>query len=123
MKKKLISKHDNYELINNFSKRAICVYSEELLMAKVEFYEITEDFGFHQHPHRQIVYVQEGNFLFVINGKEYPVATGDSLLIEGGLLHGCIPLEIPRRLLDIFTPVRKDFLDNKDDNYVYTSTS
>lgn len=108
--KKIFSNHDEYVKINDFSERAICVYNEDLLMAKVLFNQLTQDYGFHKHEHRQIVFILKGKFLFCIEGKQYHVTAGDSLLIESNLEHGCIPLEVPSVLMDTFNPCRKDFL-------------
>jgi len=56
MDKKTVSKHDEYKKINDFSSRAVCVYNSELLMTKVKFEQLTEDYGFHQHYHSQITH-------------------------------------------------------------------
>lgn len=113
MKSKWRSQQEDYSPISSYSKRAVCVYDEQLMLAKVTFHAKTDDFGFHQHPHRQIVIVEEGEFLFIVDEKEIRLAKGDSLLIEPNLRHGCIPLTIPGQLIDVFTPMRRDFLERE----------
>lgn len=63
----------------------------------------------HSHPHTQITYVVSGKFAFTIDGEEHIVAPGDTLLKTDSVVHGCVCLE-PGVLLDIFTPMREDFV-------------
>lgn len=63
----------------------------------------------HSHPHTQITYVVSGKFAFTIDGQERIVSTGDTLLKTNSVVHGCVCLE-PGVLLDIFTPMREDFV-------------
>lgn len=64
----------------------------------------------HSHPHTQITYVVQGVFSFTIDGETRTVLPGDTLLKEDGVVHGCTCLE-EGILLDIFTPMREDFID------------
>ena len=63
----------------------------------------------HSHPHTQITYVVSGVFSFTIDGEERIVRPGDTMLKEDGVVHGCTCLEAGV-LLDIFTPMREDFV-------------
>jgi quercetin dioxygenase-like cupin family protein len=63
----------------------------------------------HSHPHTQIVYIIEGIFELEIEGRKYTVKKGDSIFIKGGLKHSCLCIE-KGILLDIFTPMRQDFI-------------
>lgn len=63
----------------------------------------------HNHPHTQITYVASGKFEFTIDGEVHTVSKGDMLLKQDGVMHGCTCLE-DGVLIDIFTPMRKDFL-------------
>jgi len=63
----------------------------------------------HSHPHTQITYVVSGRFAFTIDGETREVTAGDTLLKTDGVPHGCACLEAGV-LLDIFTPMREDFL-------------
>ena len=63
----------------------------------------------HNHPHTQITYVASGKFEFTIDGEVHIVSKGDTLLKQDGVMHGCTCLE-DGVLIDIFTPMRKDFL-------------
>ncbi len=63
----------------------------------------------HSHPHTQITYVVRGVFSFTIGGETRTVRQGDTLLKEHGVEHGCTCLE-EGVLLDVFTPMREDFV-------------
>ena len=63
----------------------------------------------HSHPHTQITYVVSGTFAFTIDGETRTVHAGDTMLKEDGVVHGCTCLEAGV-LLDIFTPMREDFV-------------
>lgn len=64
----------------------------------------------HTHPHQQITYVLEGRFEARCAGKTAVLGPGDSMAVPAGALHGVTALE-EGALLDIFTPVRQDFLE------------
>lgn len=63
----------------------------------------------HSHPHTQVTYVVSGVFDFHIDGETRRVAAGDSMFVPGGVAHGCDCLEAGA-ILDIYTPMRDDFL-------------
>lgn len=63
----------------------------------------------HSHPQTQITYVVSGAFSFTIDGENRIVRKGDTMLKEHGVIHGCTCLEAGV-LLDIFTPMREDFV-------------
>ena len=66
--------------------------------------------AFHQHPHEQISYLVSGSIEYEIKGVEKVILhPGDSIYVAPNQEHGCRALK-RSRLLDIFTPVRKDFL-------------
>jgi quercetin dioxygenase-like cupin family protein len=65
----------------------------------------------HSHPHEQTGMVHAGRARLTIGGEERVVEKGDFYCIPGGVPHGdtCIGDE-PFVMLDIFHPVREDFL-------------
>ena len=63
----------------------------------------------HHHPHTQITYVVSGAFEFTVDGVTRTVHKGDTILKEDGVEHGCVCTEAGI-LLDIFTPMREDFV-------------
>ncbi|MDC7238682.1 MAG: cupin domain-containing protein [Sphaerochaetaceae bacterium] len=79
--------------------RKILAYSEDLMCVENYFKEGAIG-AMHNHPHTQITYVVSGEFEFTI---------GDTLLKQDSIMHGCKCLK-EGVLLDIFTPMRKDFV-------------
>lgn len=65
----------------------------------------------HSHPHEQIGMVYSGKAVLRIGDEERIVQQGDFYCIPGNVLHGdtCIGDE-PFIMLDIFYPVREDFV-------------
>ena len=63
----------------------------------------------HSHPHEQMVVVSEGALDFVLDGKMYALKPGDVMHVAGSLEHSAMALDKECRILEIFTPVRKDF--------------
>ena len=63
------------------------------------------------HHHEQIGYIISGSLLVQEEGREDKVVvTGDSYYVEPDVVHGVVALE-ETMLLDIFTPMRKDFVE------------
>ena len=88
--------------------RRVLAYNEGLMCVENTF-EKGAVGKLHSHPHTQITYVVSGVFSFTIDGEERIVRAGDTMLKEDGVVHGCTCLEAGI-LLDIFTPMRKDFV-------------
>lgn len=88
--------------------RRILAYTDGLMCVENTF-ELDAVGALHSHPHTQITYVLSGTFSFEIDGETSVVHAGDTLLKENGVVHGCRCLE-PGKLLDIFAPMREDFL-------------
>ncbi len=88
--------------------RRVLAYSEQLMIVEVSF-ETGGVGSVHTHPHCQNTYVRAGRFRFTIDGEEVEVAEGDTIAFPSGVPHGTLCLE-KGALLDIFTPMRQDFL-------------
>ena len=89
-------------------RRKIEAYNGEMMLVEVNFGEgaVGSD---HSHPHTQISYVLEGEFTYHIEGETRRMVKGDSIVVDGGKLHGCTCVKAGT-LLDIFAPMRKDFV-------------
>lgn len=88
--------------------RRILAYNDSLMCVENTFQKGAVG-KLHHHPHTQITYVVSGEFDFTIGDEHKTVRAGDTLLKEDGVEHGCVCLE-PGVLLDIFNPMREDFL-------------
>ncbi len=102
--------NDDIELedLGNGITRKVLAYSDDLMVVEVNF-EKGAIGALHSHPHEQISYVLEGAFEFNIAGEKKIVRAGDTTYKEPDIEHGAVCLE-KGRLLDIFTPMRKDFV-------------
>ena len=88
--------------------RRILAYNDGLMCVENTF-EKGAVGALHSHPHTQITYVVSGRFQFTIGDTTREVGPGDTMLKQDGVRHGCVCLE-PGILLDIFTPMREDFV-------------
>lgn len=88
--------------------RRILAYTDSVMCVENRF-EKGAVGELHSHPHTQITYVAQGEFSFTISGETRVVKQGDTLLKENGVEHGCVCLK-EGALIDIFTPMRKDFV-------------
>lgn len=70
----------------------------------------------HQHDSEQASYVLEGALKFELEGKEVVVHKGEVLLIPSNVPHSAVALE-DALSLDVFSPIRRDWLA-KDDVYL-----
>ena len=89
-------------------ERKILAYTDELMCVENHFKEGAIG-ALHHHPHTQITYVVSGQFEFTIDGVKKVVNPGDSMLKKDSVPHGCVCLK-EGILLDIFTPMREDFV-------------
>lgn len=64
----------------------------------------------HSHPHEQITLVERGRVQFFIDGQSRIVSAGDVLCFPSQIQHGATMLDEEVVLIDIFTPLREDFL-------------
>ncbi|PWM20415.1 MAG: cupin domain-containing protein [Collinsella tanakaei] len=88
--------------------RRVLAYGKELMCVENTFQKGAVG-ALHSHPHTQITYVVSGRFRFTIGDTTREVGPGDTMLKQDGVVHGCTCLEAGI-LLDIFTPMREDFV-------------
>ena len=89
-------------------QRRVLAYNEQQMIVEVHF-EKGGVGSMHTHPHVQSTYVKSGKFRFTIDGEDVEVAAGDTIAFPPDIPHGTLCLEAGV-LLDIFTPMRKDFI-------------
>ncbi len=63
----------------------------------------------HSHPHEQVAQVLEGRFELEVDGELLCLGPGQVVVIPGGVPHAGRALT-DCRLLDVFHPVREDYL-------------
>jgi quercetin dioxygenase-like cupin family protein len=64
----------------------------------------------HSHPHEQGGIVLSGRARFIIGDEERVLGPGDMYCIPGGVTHKVVALEEGCTALDVFCPVREDYL-------------
>lgn len=96
-------------LVENKCARRIKGYSGSLMMVEVYFdnYYVSEK---HAHVHEQMTYCLEGEFEFYVGDKIERISAGDTIYLPSDIPHYCKVLTEKGRLLDVFTPIREDFI-------------
>lgn len=89
-------------------QRKILSYGEKLMAVEAQFAEGSRG-SVHRHPHTQLTYVLEGEFRFTVGEEESVVRRGDTIYMPPDIPHGCVCIR-SGKLLDMFTPMRADFL-------------
>jgi quercetin dioxygenase-like cupin family protein len=85
------------------------VWGERLMVCRLRFAPGVVT-AVHAHPHEQITVVERGRVVFTIDGQERLAAAGDVLHFPPHVRHGATMLDEDVVLIDIFSPVREDFL-------------
>ena len=70
----------------------------------------------HTHPHEQVTLVVQGKVKFIIDGDVKIMAPGDVLYFPSNNRHGATMLDEEVILIDIFSPIREDFLVDNSAN-------
>jgi quercetin dioxygenase-like cupin family protein len=93
-------------------RRRYLTYTENLMMVVMDFNDgpTSEPDPPHSHPHEQVSYVASGEINFLLNNKLTRLGTGDMFTVPPNLPHSVQLLTSHVRIIDTFTPVRKDFL-------------
>ncbi|MBC7005363.1 cupin domain-containing protein [Photobacterium sp. BZF1] len=99
-----------WEDLGDGIKRKIVGHTEDLMAVHLEFAK-----GAIGHPHAhdihdQIGYVVEGSFEAEVDGEKRVLKKGDAYIAAKLAVHGAVALEEGSILLDMFSPVRQDFL-------------
>jgi len=95
--------------------RQIMGYDDKIMLVKVKF-EKGAIGSPHKHVHSQTSFVAEGLFEVNIGEQKQVLQAGDSFYIPSDVIHGVVCLE-KGVLIDVFSPVRQDFLDGSVVSY------
>lgn len=100
-----------HEKVTDTFERSIC-YLENLMVVICDFTggPAKQPDPPHFHPHEQITYVAEGEVFFFLDKEKMHLKKGDTIAIPSGIPHCIQTLSKHVRLIDTFSPVRKDFL-------------
>ena len=91
------------------------IVGEKLMICRLRFapHVVTPA---HDHPHEQITFVERGRVRFTICEAQRIAEAGDVLHFPSGSWHGATMLDEEVVLIDIFTPLREDFLASTQNN-------
>ena len=97
-----------FEQIGEGIERQMIV-GEKLMICRLRFapFVVTKE---HDHPHEQMTIVEKGRVRFFVEGEERIAEAGDIIHFPSKCWHGATMLDEEVILMDIFSPVREDFL-------------
>ena len=104
--------HENtpWEELGEGIKRKIVGYTDDLMAVYVCFDKGAIGTAHSHEIHDQIGYVVSGSFEAEVDGEKKILKKGDAFIAKKHLKHGAVSLEENSVLLDLFSPVRGDFL-------------
>ncbi|MBM4168965.1 MAG: cupin domain-containing protein [Ignavibacteria bacterium] len=97
--------------LGNGMKRQMLAYDDQLMLLRVTFVKGTVA-AIHNHPHRQVTYVESGAFELTMGDEKRKIKQGDSFFVPPHVMHGVVALD-DGSLIDVFTPAREDFFAPK----------
>ena len=85
------------------------VVGQNIMICRLKFapFVVTPE---HSHIHEQMTLVRQGKAKFVIGNEVRIVSAGDVLHFPSNHWHGATMLDKEVVLIDIFSPIREDFL-------------
>ena len=84
-------------------------WGDKLMLSVVEL-EPGSTVPMHSHPHEQAGFVLEGEFDLTIGEETRRVRKNDMYIIPGGVEHAVITGKKKAVALDIFHPIREDYI-------------
>ena len=106
-----IATETRWQDLGNGIQRQMLGYDDKIMLVKVKF-EAGAIGAMHEHHHSQVTYVESGLFDMTIGDETKRITTGDAYYVLPHILHGITCIE-PGVLLDVFSPLREDFLPTK----------
>ncbi len=90
-------------------------HTDHLMMVVMEFSDgpASQPDLPHSHPHEQVSCVASGEVLFFLDGKPTRLGPGDMYTVPPNIPHSVQLLTKEVKLVDAFTPIRKDFLTGR----------
>lgn len=106
----LQSQASQYEIMPG--RQRYLAYGDSLMMVVLDLTDgpTSHPDPLHVHPHEQITYVSEGRVLFFLGHGVHELGTGDMIVVPPNQPHGIQSLTTHVRLIDVFNPIREEFL-------------
>lgn len=84
-------------------------HGKNLMLSYVEI-EAGSEVPLHEHSHEQAGIVLSGKMLLQIGDEERELVQGDMYIIPGGVAHRAVAVDGPVVAMDVFSPIREDYL-------------
>ena len=97
------------ETLENRVVRTVKGYIGDLMVVELRWKRGMEG-AVHTHPHRQCSYILKGVFEASVGGEKKLLSAGECVYVEAGVPHGMLARSEDGVVLDIFTPMREDFV-------------
>ena len=110
-----LSETKEWEELGGGVSRKILGWDNQIMMVLVKF-EKGSIGSPHQHFQTQTTYCANGIFEFTVGDEKQVINMGDGIYIPPNAIHGAVCLE-EGVLIDVFSPVREDFLDGSGVSY------
>ena len=95
-------------IVKNVSFRTLAF--GEMTLGTIMYYKKGAVVPLHKHHHEQVGFVVLGKLKVNFNNQEAIIEKGDSYALQGNTEHSLEALE-DSQIIDMFTPVRKEYLD------------
>jgi quercetin dioxygenase-like cupin family protein len=111
---KFVHFHDvrSFELTAGVSGRPL--FGEGAMLNLVEF-EPGAVVPEHEHPHEQLGIVLRGIQVLVVDGEAHPLGPMEGYVLPGGVRHSARCGPEGATVLDVFQPVREDYVERWQD--------
>ncbi len=86
------------------------VVNKNTMVTFFEFGPNTTIMPKHKHPHEQTAIVTAGSIKMVAGGETKILKAGEGAVIPPNVEHEVIPLEPNTKVMDVFYPIREDYL-------------
>lgn len=88
-------------------------YGLNIMLSLVEIDEGAE-VPMHSHPHEQAGLMLEGRMAFTIGDETRIVVPGEAYIVPPNVPHRAVAIGGPVKALDIFSPIREDYVRHSD---------
>ncbi len=92
------------------SSQLRAVANEHVMITLFDFGPDDPVMPMHHHPHEQISYIIKGMVEMVVGGKSQILKEGHGVVIPPDVEHGVTSVEEGSQILDVFYPLREDYL-------------
>lgn len=91
-------------------RRRTLSVADRVMQVAVEF-EPNAITAEHSHVHEQVIFVAAGEVILTVEGRERTLRAGESYALKSNVKHGARATSAGATLIDTFTPLREDFLE------------